>query len=213
MTVPRRLVLVVDDHPLFRAGFVATWRSQRPDDRIFEAGTYAEATALCSRRHVDLVVADLGLPDRHGLDLCRWVHETAPDALVVVLSTYDAPAVVAAARSVGARGFFSKELPVVTLIRDIERLLTDSAGTAFPSVPALPPLTARERDVLWLLMQGASNPTVAVELGVSAETVKTHVGAIFDHLGASSRFHAVEIARALGFDVALPYLGDGGASG
>lgn len=205
-----RSVLVVDDHPLFRAGFVATWRTQRPDDRIYEAGTYAEATALCARRRVDLVVADLGLPDRHGLDLCQWVREYSPETLVVVLSTHDAPAVVSAARSVGARGFFSKELPVVALIRDIERLLANRSAASFPSAPVLPALTARERDVLWLLMQGASNPMIAMDLGVSAETVKTHVGAIFGHLGASNRFHAVEVARALGFDVALPYLGDGG---
>ena len=202
-------MLVVDDHPLFRAGFVASWRSQRPADRILEAGSYGEATARLVARSVDLVVADLGLPDRHGLDLCQWVRGSSPESLVVVLSTHDAPAVVQAARSVGARGFFSKELPVITLIRDIEQLMASRQSVFFPSSQALPALTGRERDVLWLLMQGASNPAIATELGVSAETVKTHVGSIFGHLGASNRFHAVEVARALGFDVALPYLGDG----
>jgi DNA-binding NarL/FixJ family response regulator len=205
----RRLnILVVDDHPLFRSGFVAAWRRQRSNDLVLEAGSFADAVQHLGQRAIDILVADLGLPDRSGLELCRWVREAAPATTTVVLTTHDAPAIIAASRGSGARGFFGKDLAIQDLIREIDRLMASSTAVSFPSTAAVPFLTTRERQVLGYLMKGETNPAIATALGVSGETVKSHVGAIFHRLGATNRFHAVELARAMGFDIALPHLGD-----
>ncbi len=201
--------MVVDDHPLFRSGFVAAWQRVRPQDALLEAGTVREALAVLCTRPITLLIADLRLPDADGLTLCAKVRAASPATITVILTTYDAIAIQAAAEAVGARGFLGKDLPVADLVRAVARLLDSPSARAFPPRASLPAFTKRERQVLGLLLTGESNPGIAERLSVSIETVKSHVSAIFDRLGVEDRFHAVEMARTLGFDVALPHLGDG----
>ena len=200
-------VLVVDDHPLFRQGFAAAWRRERAGDHVLEARNLSDAMAVLAQHHVDLAVVDLILPDGNGLELCRYAADHG-GVRAVMLSTYDAAAVVHAARRCGAAGFFPKDTDVHVLLTDVIRILQDEVAARFPDVPTLPPLTRRELRVLGELLDGASNPEIADRLSVSVETVKTHVTSVMDKLGVNDRYAAASAARAWGFDIALPYLGD-----
>ncbi len=198
--------LIVDDHPLFRLGFVAAWRLARPHEPIVEASDLDSARRLLTPR-TRLVVVDLLLPDGLGLELAASaVRHRAP---FVVLSTADAPAVVEAVRRSGAAGFFSKETDPQRILLEIDRILVDPRQRSFPARSALPALTRRELDVLGGLLAGLGNREIAESLGLGTETVKSHTAMLFVRLGASDRFEAVRIARNLGYDLVLPYLQDG----
>jgi DNA-binding NarL/FixJ family response regulator len=198
--------LIVDDHPLFRLGFVAAWRLARPHEPIIEASDLDSARRLLTPR-TRLVVVDLLLPDGLGIELAaKAVRLRAP---FVVLSTADAPAIVEAVRRSGAAGFFSKETDPQRILLEIDRILGDPRQRSFPARTALPALTPRELDVLGGLLAGLGNREIAESLGLGTETVKSHTAMLFVRLGASDRFEAVRIARNLGYDLALPYLQDG----
>lgn len=198
--------LLVDDHPLFRLGFVAAWRLARPREPIVEAGDLGRARRLLTRR-TRLLVIDLLLPDGVGLDLATTA--VAHGVPFVVLSTADAPAIVEAVRRSGAAAFFSKETDPHQILLEIDRILRDPSARSFPAHEPLPALTPRELDVLGGLLAGLANREIADRLGLGSETVKSHAAMLFVRLGASDRFEAVRIARDLGFDLALPYLSGG----
>jgi DNA-binding NarL/FixJ family response regulator len=208
--IDRGETLLVDDHPLFRLGFAAAWRRERPQDRLAEAVSLGEAKGLM-RSSLRLVVLDLMLPDGLGFDLLPIARlHSVP---VVFLSTVDAPAVVSTARRLGAVGYLSKELDPRIILLELERLFGDRRARVFPEHRAVPSLTVRERDVLRGLLAGQGNREIADALGVGAETVKTHVASLLTRLGAIDRFDATHIARHLGLDVVLPYLGEDGLPG
>lgn len=198
--------LIVDDHPLFRLGFVAAWRLARPHEPIVEASDLDSARRLLTPR-TRLVVVDLLLPDGLGLELAACAARLR--APFVVLSTADAPAIVEAVRRSGAAGFFSKETDPQRILLEIDRILVDPRQRSFPPRAALPALTRRELDVLGGLLAGLGNREIAESLGLGTETVKSHTAMLFARLGASDRFEAVRIARNLGYDLVLPYLQDG----
>jgi len=195
--------LVVDDHPLFRLGFVAAWRLARPREPIVEASALESARRLLTPR-TRLMVVDLLLPDGLGLELALTAVRLGVP--FVVLSTLDAPAIVEAVRRSGAAGFFSKETDPQRILLEIDRILTDPSERSFPARSQLPALTPREHDVLGGLLAGLGNREIAELLGLGTETVKSHTAMLFARLGASDRFEAVRIARDLGYDLALPYL-------
>ena len=201
-------VLAVDDHPLFLRGFMAAWSRERPEDRVHGAGALAEAKCIVDSCALSLVVTDLRLPDGTGIDVCRYVAEARPSTPAAVLTTYDAPAIIEASRRSGARGFFSKDVEVSVLLQGIQRLVVTRGMRSFPEHASVPRFTSRERQVLQLLLDGASTPQIAGSLGVSSETAKTHVTSVMGKLGASDRFSAAAAARSWGFDIALPYLGE-----
>lgn len=199
--------LLVDDHPLFRAGFVVAWRRGVGRGRIYEAGSLAEArTRLRQLARLDATIVDVGLPDGWGLSLVPELVERR--CVTVVLTMFDKPAVAVAARHLGARGVFSKDMDPEHILRGIDRLLLGQGSSHFPDV-ALPDLTQRELEVLGGIMDGLGNREIAEHLGVGAETVKTHVSNVIDRLGATGRAGAARVARELGFDIALPFLGEG----
>ncbi|MFU8887005.1 MAG: LuxR C-terminal-related transcriptional regulator [Trueperaceae bacterium] len=202
--------LVVDDHPLFRLGFVAAWRLARPREPIVEASDLEGARRLLTPR-TRLLVVDLLLPDGFGLELAATAARLGVP--FVVLSTADAPAIVEAVRRSGAAAFFSKETDPHHILLEIDRILQDPSERSFPATSPLPALTPREHDVLAGLLAGLANREIAELLGLGAETVKSHTAMLFVRLGASDRFEAVRIARDLGYDLALPYLRGGRAGG
>ncbi|MFO8148911.1 MAG: response regulator transcription factor [Trueperaceae bacterium] len=202
--------LVVDDHPLFRLGFVAAWRLARPREPIVEASDLEGARRLLTPR-TRLMVVDLLLPDGFGLDLAATAVRLGVP--FVVLSTADASAIVEAVRRSGAAGFFSKETDPHRILLEIDRILCDPNERCFPARSPLPALTPRERDVLGGLLAGLGNREIAELLGLGTETVKSHTAMLFVRLGASDRFEAVRIARDLGYDLALPYLQEGHVGG
>jgi DNA-binding NarL/FixJ family response regulator len=185
-------VAIVDDHPVVREGLVAALDGK---GGIEVTGVFGSAEeALASRMNAEVVILDLELPGLPGLDaIARF---TAP---VLVLTAYAADEDIDRALAAGAKGYLLKGAP----LDDIERAIAavargesvlDSRITSRVLAPRQR-LTPREREVLRLLAAGKSNKEIGAALRIAERTVKFHVTAIFNKLGAENRARAVAVAK------------------
>lgn len=197
-------VLVVDDHPLMREG-ISALLGQAPDvDLVGEASDGDEAIALHRTLRPDVTLMDLQMPRVAGLDALAAIRAEAPDARVVVLTTYAGDALARRALKAGAQAYLLKSAvrkDLVETIRAVHRgivRVSPEVACAMASAMGAGDLTPRELDVLNLVAAGNSNKSAAVKLGLSEETVKGHVKNILSKLGANDRAHAVAMALARG---------------
>ena len=205
-------VLIVDDHPVFRdglAGLLATL----PDVEVAgTAGTAEEALAGLHDTAPDIVLMDINLPGASGVEATRGVLAAAPATAVLVVSMVDDDDSVFAALAAGARGYVLKGASAGEITAALRTVAAGGAvfgaGIASrllattPARSSAPPsghdeLTAREREVLDLLADGASNRQIARSLGVSLKTVQNHVSRILDKLQAADRTQAALRARGI----------------
>lgn len=199
-------VLVVDDHPVVRAGMRMLLEAAAIDV-IGEAATGEEAISWASMARPDLVLMDLQLG--HGMDgvaataALRALPDPPP---VLIVTTYDTDADILRAVEAGAAGYLLKDTAPAELIDAVQRAAAGEnvltpvvADRLLASLrnPA-PRLSERELDVLRLVAEGCSNRVVATRLFVTEATVKSHLVHIFDKLGVDSRTAAVSRARELG---------------
>lgn len=200
--------LLVDDHALFVDALGLLMAHRHPGVRLSVAKQLAGALEqLRQEPRISLVLLDLNLPDSRGLDTLAQLREAAPLARVIVLSADDRPETVMAALDGGASGFIPKSADAAALDQALRTVL--GGGVHVPPAvvrgaePAagteLPPLTARQLDVFRCLVAGLPNKLIARELALSDSTVKTHVQAIFDKLGVSSRAQVVLHAARMGW--------------
>ncbi|WP_281173211.1 response regulator transcription factor [Deinococcus pimensis] len=196
-TAPVRLsVLIADDHPLFRMGLRYALAAQG-FDVVAEAASGEEALVACARYRPDVALLDVKMPGLSGIDVCARLTAERPHPTVVLISTFREPAVVAAARAAGARGYLSKETDPADLARTLRGIVQAPWRDWMPPAE-VPNLTPRERDVLSLLTRGYSNKEIARELGLSPDTVKDHLGRLFLKVGAQDRIGLLNRARELG---------------
>ena len=169
-----------------------------------KAGSVAEACALAPCA-VDLVLLDIQMPGMNGLDGLRPLREAFPQARVVLVSASVAPDAVREARTRGADGFLPKSASGADILDAITLALSGKPCFPAASTPVPPPaghpapaLTTRQSDVLRLLCTGKPNKVIARELGLSENTVRVHVAAVFSQLGVNSRSAALLAAQRLG---------------
>ncbi len=198
-------VLAVDDHPIVRAGMASMLANESDLELVAEARDGAEAVTLFEIHRPDVVVMDLQMPKLGGVAAIRGIRAIEPDARVIALTTYDGDADIHNALSAGACAYLLKDALVDQLVTAIR---TASAGRRFIPAPVAvrlaeftprEDLTAREREVLEHVANGLGNKEIALAIGRSAETVKTHLESIFQKLNAKDRAHAVSIALRRGF--------------
>ncbi|MFE6055201.1 response regulator [Kitasatospora sp. NPDC056446] len=209
-------VLIADDDPVTRSG-LSTLLGAQPGIRV--VGQAADGIAVVEQVRLlrpDVVLMDVRMPRRNGIDATRELLAGADDPpKVVVITTFENDDYVTAALSAGASGFVLKRRPVPQIAEAV-RVAAAGEAVLFPaalrrmvaarplsSAEALPraALTGREEGVLRLMATGQSNPEIAESLAVSLETVKTHVGNVLTKLGAQNRTHAVVIAYETGLVV------------
>lgn len=197
-------VLVVDDHELMRMG-IRTLLKRDPALRVVgEAGTKADAVTEALRLKPDVVLLDVRLPDGSGADACREIRASCPDTRILFLTSFEDEEAVRATIVGGAHGYLFKQIGGAVLIRTIKTLvagqpLIDPAAT-FPlltrlSLPSGLPaegeselLSPQEQRVLALVAEGKTNKEVAVELGLSAITVRNYLCHVFQKLQITRRF-------------------------
>lgn len=219
-------LLLIDDHPLFRDGLSLLIQhrldlAEHGVAEVLEAGSLREAlAALDQHPDVGLVLLDLGLADRQGLNTLTEWRDLAPHLPVVVLSADDRPGTIVAAIDQGASGFIPKTVEAGVMQEALHRVL--SGGVYLPPLPtdavaatddsaqddessrdetsgpeSTLGLSGRQLDVLRLLVEGKPNKEICRMLSLSESTVKTHLSAIFRKLKVSSRTQAVvAVARA-----------------
>jgi DNA-binding NarL/FixJ family response regulator len=196
-------LLIVDDHPVFRQGFVALITGEWPDAAVAQAHDGAQALlVLAEQPDLDIVVLDLLMPGTLGLDLLGRLGAERPDLPVLVLSTLESEADIRRALARGASGYVPKSAAPSTLVSAIRLVLNGEIYVPPVVLGQMPPaqsadrrLTPRQMEVLRLLAEGYSNKRIATTLGLSEKTVKTHLASIFRLLDADSRTHAIAAAR------------------
>ncbi len=215
-------VLVVDDHALVRDALRGVLRELREDASVVEASDWHQANRQIENApDFDLVLLDLGLPDRDGLEILGELRERYPAISVVVLSARHDRESVASALDLGAQGFIPKSAPREVMLSALNLIFSGGmyippeilasprpapTRTAEPEVSGRPTsgtdlgLTDRQLEVLALLMQGKSNKAICRTLDLAEPTVKNHVTAVLRALNATNRTEAVIAARARGFD-------------
>jgi DNA-binding NarL/FixJ family response regulator len=190
-------VLIVDDHPIMRVGIAAILNGQPGMRVVAQAGTTAEALSLYKAHRPAITLMDLRLPDRNGVEAIREIRSIAPQARIVVLTTYEGDEDIHQALEAGARGYLIKGMSHTALVHALRRV---HAGHRFlPNVVAealsarIPGshLSQREQEVLQLMFAGKSNREIATELSIKEATVKSHVSVILMRLNVQDRTQAV----------------------
>jgi DNA-binding NarL/FixJ family response regulator len=200
-------VAIVDDHPIVSDGIVANLRADSDIDVVATGATAQTAIDIARDDAPDVLILDLELGGRNGLDVVAAIKAASPSTRIVVFSAYAGEERVAAAFERGVdsyvlKGTSSDEL--VAVIRSIAsgkaRIPEEIASQLARAVrtPRRDRLTEREREILALLAEGLSNRAAAERLGITERTVKFHVGEILARLGASNRAQAVAIAQTRG---------------
>ncbi len=200
-------LLVVDDHPVVRAGMVAVLGEEPDLEVVGEAGNGAEALALVPRLAPDVVLMDLRMPVMDGAEATARLRSMPAAPQVLVLTTYDTDADIVRAVEAGARGYLLKDAPTSVLTDAIRRAARGETVLAPPvaarladrlRTPVGPEVTGREVEVLALVARGLSNAEVGRELFIGEATVKTHLLRAFAKLGVADRTAAVAEAHRRG---------------
>lgn len=212
--VIRPRVLIADDHGMIREGLRMILESHRIEV-VGEASDGASAVHNAAALRPDVVLMDLRMPGMDGVEATSQIVRDG-SAEVLVLTSFDEDELVFAAIGAGAAGFLLKTTEAAPLVEAISRVaagegvldprVTKRALAAIassvsindsPKSPGIDDLTAREREVLRALRDGMSNARIAIYLGISIPTVKSHVSAVLVKLGAESRSHVAALVRDL----------------
>jgi DNA-binding NarL/FixJ family response regulator len=215
--------LVVDDQALVRAGVRVLLETTPDIEVVGEAGDGNEAVRLAERLRPDVVLMDIRMPRSDGIEATRRILAAAPVTNVLMLTTFADDDNVYGALAAGAVGFMVKDSEPDAMIDAVRRAargepllapavlarVVDRARRAHdaeqgagarpdPDADLLGPLTGRERDVLALIGAGLSNAEIAARLHLGVTTVKTHIVALLEKLGARNRVQAGILAHRLG---------------
>jgi two-component system NarL family response regulator len=206
-------VLVVDDHALFRRGLEMVLAQESDIEVVGEASDGAEAVTRAAEMLPDIVLMDVRMPRRSGIEACTAIKDTVPSAKIVMLTISDEEADLYEAIKAGASGYLLKEISIDEVAASIRavaggqslispsmagKLLTEFATLIKrdgerQQVPA-PRLTEREMDVLKLVARGLNNRDIGAQLFISDNTVKNHIRNILEKLQLHSRMEAVVYA-------------------
>lgn len=186
-------LLIVDDHPAFRAGLVALLADQPELRVVAECGDGREAVELYRRVRPDVVLMDLRLPGLSGVEAILAIRQEHAEARVIVVTTYDADEDIYRAIQSGAKSYLMKDsskAEIVGTIRAVhagqERLPANIADR-LAERRRRPELTLREVEVLQLVAKGRSNKEIASGLSIAEDTVKSHLKTLFVKLGVQDR--------------------------
>src|SRR6266478_5675990 len=190
-------VLCVDDHPIVREGMAAIMAAEGDIVSVGEAGDGQSAVSQYRALKPDVVAMDLRMPGMGGVDATIQIRKEFPAARIIVLTTYEGDEDIHRALEAGAQGYLIKGMPYQTLIEALQRVHSGGRFLPPPIVRALASrspdsdLSAREHEVLRLLVNGKSNKDIALFLGITEATVKCHVSMILARLNVSDRTQAV----------------------
>jgi len=205
-------LLVAEDSAAFRAGLRALLGSAPDMHVVGEAEDGAQAVEMAIALQPEVVLMDLKMPVRNGIEATREIAQSCPHIAIVMLTMFEDDDSVFAAMQAGARGYLLKGAlrnEILTAVRAAAAgeaifgpALAKRMMVYFSQVRAsdrpFPELTGRERDVLELIAQGRNNAQIAEQLVLSPKTVRNYVTSIFDKLQVADRAHAILRARDAG---------------
>jgi DNA-binding NarL/FixJ family response regulator len=184
-------IVIADDHEMVRRGLVATLADVGHWTVVAQADNGREAAELVATHGPDVAILDISMPELNGLDATRRILAARPETRVLILTAHESEQLVREVLSAGARGYVLKSDAGRIMVRAVEALLEGQTfftskvarlvlegylrggGGAEAADPA-PTLSGREREIVQLLAEGASNKEVARALGISVKTAETH---------------------------------------
>jgi two-component system, NarL family, response regulator len=200
-------ILTVDDHPLLREGIAAVLANHSDTRVVGEASNGAQAVEQFRALRPDVVLMDLQMPGMSGIDAIAAIRSEFPDARIVVLTAHRGDVQILRALKAGAVGYLLKDTLRKGLVDTIRKV--SMGRREIPADVAMEVaehqgdehLTDRELQVLKSVAAGNSNKIVADRLGITEETVKTHMRSVLSKLSANDRTHAVTIALKRGYSL------------
>lgn len=192
-------LMLVEDHILMRMGLVSATRIEPDMEVVAEVEDGSKVVESFRKHKPDVVLLDLRLPGMDGIQVIKALRQEAPDARIVVLSSYGGGDDVTQAIQSGASGYVLKNMPLQQVLEAVRvvhlggQYITREIASRM-SLRLHSDMSAREIEVLRLIAQGRSNKEIAAKLGIVEGTVKAHVTNIFGKLGAVDRTQAITIA-------------------
>ncbi|WP_282244573.1 response regulator transcription factor [Stenotrophomonas sp. PS02300] len=197
-------ILTIDDHPLIRQGIASMLEVEPGLELVGEAADALGGIEQYRRLLPDIALVDLQMPGVDGIELTRRLRAEFPQARVVILTTYRGDANARDALAAGACGYLLKSslrrelVDALHRVAQGKRCLSAEISEEIAQHIGEEPLTAREQSILAALAQGWENKRIANDLGISSETVKSHLARIFEKIGARTRTEAIHIALRRG---------------
>lgn len=210
----RLRILLADDHPMFLEGLASNLQGEEELEVAGQAADGNEAVRLAELLQPDVILMDVNMPGKNGIEATREIIRTSPHIGILILTMFDDDASVFSAMRSGARGYLLKGAQKEEIVRAIhavgdgeaifsatiarkmmfyfDAIVNKTENVQFPQ------LTAREREVLQWIAHDLSNVNIARKLGLSLKTVRNHVSNILSKLQAADRAQAILIAREAG---------------
>ena len=213
----KKTILIVDDHPLVREGLQSILRHATEYEVIGQAGKAREALHLVKSLQPDLVLLDLSLPDKSGLEICREIRNISPSTRILIVSMHSKVDYIVKAFQAGATGYMTKESATERLLKGIGHVLNGEyfmdgavSHAVVKNLMQTPEkemkitdagyetLTPREQEIMVLLAEGCSAKEAAEKLFISPKTVENHRTNIMNKLGLHSTLELIRYAARLG---------------
>ena len=215
--IPKKTVVIVDDHPLFREGLKSIIRRDTRYEIVGEAGNGHDAMQVIGEQRPDLVLLDVALPDKAGLELISEIKKVSSKTIIMIISMHSKVDYIVKAFKAGATGYVVKDSAAERLLQGIDAVLRDEyfldssmSHKVIEKLMELPKeearitdrgydlLTSREQEILALLAEGLSAKEVAEKLFISPRTVENHRSSIMRKLDLHSNHELIRYAAKLG---------------
>jgi two-component system NarL family response regulator len=193
-------IVVADDHAIVRDGIVSIVAGEKDLQLVAQAGNGVEAVQLVKKHLPDILLLDLRMPGKDGLEVIAQMQSLQLQTRVIVLTTFESEQDIHQALKAGARGYLLKDTPRPELLDAIRRVhcgescIPPRIGQKLVERMNRPELTEREGEILRLIAEGDSNKAIGDKLGITEGTVKTHVKGLLKKLAVPGRTAAVKEA-------------------
>jgi DNA-binding NarL/FixJ family response regulator len=201
-------VAIADDHRVVRVGLEQLLQTFDDVEFVGAGAGGEEAVAMCTEHRPDVLLLDLSMPDVDGIEVTKRLRDASPDTKVVVFTSFSDRERIVQALDAGAVGYLLKDAEPEELHAAVqaasrgEAPITPRAAAALLADrrerPAEVALTAREREVLGLVVEGLANKQIARRMGISEKTVKGHLTNLFQRIGVADRTQAALWAERTG---------------
>lgn len=196
--------VIADDHPIVREGLRALVNSQQDMKVVGEAANGRQAVEQFLLHLPDILLLDLRMPEMNAIEAMHAILERAPEARIIVLSTYNLDEDIYRSLKAGAKAYLLKDSPREQLLESIRSVhagllsIAPSIGVRVAARLCGPDLTDREVDITRLVVAGKTNKEIGASLKITEGTVKVHISHVLKKLGAGGRADAIRIALERG---------------
>jgi Response regulator containing a CheY-like receiver domain and an HTH DNA-binding domain len=193
-------ILIVDDHPVVRAGLTSMLGTQAELEVIGSASSGEEALEIIHRSAPDVILLDLRMPGLNGIDMLLAAKKSGSPSRAIILTSYETDEDIYRAVQAGAQGYLLKDTPLKVMLEAIrtvnggKRYIPRQIAQRLAERMMRTELTARELEILKMLAKGPTNKQIGHALGISDYTVRNHVNSIIEKLEVSDRTEAATTA-------------------